>query len=65
MDLNLSHGSHYINTDNYPNFENDVQESIINVMSQYNIHKDDVVLYGGSKGEQVLFIIHYLEIIIL
>lgn len=50
MDLNLSHGSHYINTDNYPNFENDVQESIINVMSQYNIHKDDVVLYGGSKG---------------
>ncbi|MDG6136751.1 XcbB/CpsF family capsular polysaccharide biosynthesis protein [Lactococcus petauri] len=50
MDLNLSHGSHYINTDNYPNFEEDVQESIIKVMLQYGIHKDNVVFYGASGG---------------
>lgn len=50
MDVNLSHGSHYINTNNYPDFENNIQEAIVKVMTEYNIHKDDVVLYGASKG---------------
>lgn len=50
MDVNLSHGSHYLNTGNYSNFEKDVQGSIVKVMSQYDIHKDDVVLYGVSEG---------------
>lgn len=50
MDLNLSHGSHYINTDNYPDFEDQVQGVIQQVIENYDIKKDDVVLYGSSKG---------------
>ncbi|MEK4924368.1 XcbB/CpsF family capsular polysaccharide biosynthesis protein [Cytobacillus sp. FSL R5-0569] len=50
MDLNLSHGSHYINTYNYPNMEDDVQAAIEIVSSQYNIEKENILLYGVSKG---------------
>ena len=50
MDLNLSHGSHYINTDNYPHFEDDVQGAIRAVIERYDINKEDVVLYGANKG---------------
>lgn len=50
MDANLSHGSHYISTPNYPNFEAEVQGAIKQAMEEYAIDKDDVVLYGGSKG---------------
>lgn len=50
MDLNLSHGSHYINTNNYPHFEDDVQGAIKAVIERYNINEEDVVLYGANKG---------------
>lgn len=50
MDLNLSHGSHYINTDNYPHFEDDVQGAIKAVIERYDINKEDVILYGANKG---------------
>lgn len=50
MDLNLSHGSHYINTDNYPHFEDDVQGAIKDVIERYDINKEDIVLYGANKG---------------
>ncbi|WP_343068987.1 XcbB/CpsF family capsular polysaccharide biosynthesis protein [Listeria portnoyi] len=50
MDLNLAYGSHYINTFNYSNMESDVQEAIRIVRNTYHISKEDVVLYGGSKG---------------
>ncbi|EUJ33709.1 hypothetical protein MFLO_00655 [Listeria floridensis FSL S10-1187] len=50
MDLNLSHGSHYINSTTYPTMESDIQGAIQNVIANHEIHKDDVVLYGGSKG---------------
>ncbi len=50
MDLNLSHGSHYINTDNYPQFEDDVQGAIKAVIERYDISKEDIVLYGANKG---------------
>lgn len=50
MDANLSHGSHYINTPNYPTFEADVQGAIKEVIQRYTINKEDVVLYGTSKG---------------
>lgn len=49
-DLNLSHGSYFVNTPNYPSYENEVQELINNVRKQYNISRDNVILYGGSKG---------------
>lgn len=48
MDLNCSHGSHYINTVNNPNMEHDIVKAIQNVKDEYNIN--DVVLYGASKG---------------
>ncbi len=50
MDLNLSYGSHYINTFNYMEMESDVQNAIQFVMDVNHIIKEDVVLYGGSKG---------------
>lgn len=50
MDLNRNTGSYYMNTNNYPDFESDVQRIIHDVMTQYNVDQDNVVLYGGSKG---------------
>ncbi len=50
MDLNVSHGSHYISTTNYPEYEQGIQSTILKVMEELNIDKEHVVLYGGSKG---------------
>lgn len=50
IDLNLSHGSHYVKTINYPSMEDDIQRVIKKEMEERNISKSDVVLYGASKG---------------
>ncbi|MDW4213105.1 accessory Sec system protein Asp2 [Staphylococcus saprophyticus] len=50
MDLNVSHGSHYINTINYPEYEEDIQNAIKNVIKELNIKKENVVFYGVSRG---------------
>lgn len=50
MDLNVSHGSHYINTINYPNYEEDLQEAICKVIKDLDIKKENVVFYGVSRG---------------
>ncbi|QRO86325.1 XcbB/CpsF family capsular polysaccharide biosynthesis protein [Mammaliicoccus vitulinus] len=50
MDLNVSHGSHYINTVNYPDYEQEIQESIENVRNYLDIDKKNVVFYGVSRG---------------
>lgn len=50
MDLNLSHGSHYISTENYPEMENDIQNAIKKVAFDHLIDVEDIVLYGISKG---------------
>ncbi|MGW8028567.1 accessory Sec system protein Asp2 [Staphylococcus xylosus] len=50
MDLNVSHGSHYINTTNYPEYEEEIRESIENVINDLKIEKDDVTFYGVSRG---------------
>ncbi|WP_180810177.1 accessory Sec system protein Asp2 [Staphylococcus sp. 17KM0847] len=50
MDLNLSHGSHYINSVNNETFENDITNAIMRVKEELNIDKEDIVLYGASKG---------------
>ncbi|MEK4298279.1 accessory Sec system protein Asp2 [Oceanobacillus sp. FSL W8-0428] len=49
-DLNLSHGSHYQNTDNYPTMERDIIDSIKNVQNELDITDEKTVLYGVSKG---------------
>lgn len=50
MDFNLSTGSHYVNTVNYPTMEADVQQAISDVSLNQAIAKENIVLYGGSKG---------------
>ncbi|WP_239372217.1 XcbB/CpsF family capsular polysaccharide biosynthesis protein [Mammaliicoccus sciuri] len=50
MELNVSHGSHYISTTIYPEYEEGIQSTILKVMEEFNIYKEHVVLYGGSKG---------------
>lgn len=50
MDLNASHGSHYVKTTNYPEMEEDIQSAIQKVAKELNVSDDDIVLYGASKG---------------
>lgn len=50
MDLNVSHGSHYINTVNYPDYELDLKDAIKDVRDKLNIKKSNVVFYGVSRG---------------
>lgn len=50
MDFNLSHGSFYLNTVNYPDFETNIQKVIRSVISEKNIDDGNVVLLGSSKG---------------
>ncbi|MBU7218822.1 accessory Sec system protein Asp2 [Staphylococcus gallinarum] len=50
MDLNVSHGSHYINTINYQSYENEIQEAIEHVRKDLNIEKENAIFYGVSRG---------------
>ncbi|MEJ7218456.1 accessory Sec system protein Asp2 [Staphylococcus gallinarum] len=50
MDLNVSHGSHYINTKYYPEYENEIKGAIESVQNNLGIDSENIVLYGGSKG---------------
>ncbi|MEB8209448.1 XcbB/CpsF family capsular polysaccharide biosynthesis protein [Staphylococcus succinus] len=50
MDLNVSHGSFYVNTINNNTYEKDIQDAIKNVMKSLSIVKDNVVFYGFSRG---------------
>lgn len=50
MDTNLSHGSYFSNTENYPNFESDIQSLINETIQNLGIEKENVVFYGFSKG---------------
>ncbi|MCD8799435.1 XcbB/CpsF family capsular polysaccharide biosynthesis protein [Mammaliicoccus sciuri] len=50
MDLNVSHGSHYINTINYNTFEDEIQNAIIKVKNELNIDDENIIFYGVSKG---------------
>lgn len=50
MDLNCSHGSHYINSTNNHDLETDISNAIHRVKDELGIEEDDIVLYGASKG---------------
>lgn len=43
-------GSFYMNNNFSNNIETDIQRLLKSILVQYNIAKDDVVLYGASKG---------------
>lgn len=49
-DINLSHGSYFTNTANYPDYEAQIQSLIHETLQKCNIQPENVVLYGGSKG---------------
>lgn len=56
MDINLTYGSLYFNTENYPNMEIDVQTIIENVRNELEIAHDKVILYGvDSVGLSALY----------
>lgn len=54
-DINISHGSYFVSTDNYPEYEQEIQELIHGIRMRYRIAQEDVVLYGGSKGGLVRY----------
>ncbi|WP_444925270.1 XcbB/CpsF family capsular polysaccharide biosynthesis protein [Microbulbifer sp. TRSA002] len=43
-------GSFYLNNNFNNQVENDIQSLIAEVLDNYNVYKEDVVLYGASKG---------------
>ncbi|WP_010498636.1 XcbB/CpsF family capsular polysaccharide biosynthesis protein [Ligilactobacillus acidipiscis] len=49
-DINLMAGSFYTNTKNYPDYEKQVQDLIQAVAKKFNVGKNDIVLYGASRG---------------
>lgn len=49
-DLNLSRGSYWYPTSNYPEYEKDVREFIESLISEYSVPRENVVLYGFSRG---------------
>ena len=50
MDCNLTCGSYYLNTSNYPDFERDIQNIIRTVAYNFSVANNDIVLFGISKG---------------
>src|SRR5699024_12508775 len=50
MDLNVSHGSHYINTINYSEYEQHIQQTILHVKNSLEVDENNIVFYGVSKG---------------
>ena len=49
-DFNISHGSHYESTPNFPDYEEQVQGLLKKFRKDLNVSHDRVVLYGGSKA---------------
>jgi acetyltransferase-like isoleucine patch superfamily enzyme len=50
VDLNLSSGSFYLNTGNYAGFEDDIQNLITKFAKSHDVPKDNIALFGASKG---------------
>lgn len=49
-DINLIAGSFYSNTNNFPDYENQIQELISVISKKYEVKRDNVVIYGTSRG---------------
>lgn len=50
VDFNLSHGSFYLNTRNYLDFEERIQRLIRKIIRECGAKEEEVVLLGSSKG---------------
>lgn len=49
-DINLIAGSFYTNTRNYPDYEKQVQDLIKHIAQKYKIDRNNIVVYGASRG---------------
>ncbi|KSU08472.1 hypothetical protein Li1_0470 [Lactococcus lactis subsp. lactis] len=49
-DVNGVRGSFYVNSYNYSTYEDDLSEFLENMISTYNVDRDNVTLHGTSKG---------------
>ena len=49
-DINLIGGSYYFNTDNFPNYEQKLQNLIKKISADLGVMHENIVLYGGSRG---------------
>ena len=50
MDSNLLYGSHYVDTQNFTNYESIIQKLISKIKNELSVGRENVVLYGTSKG---------------
>lgn len=50
MDLNRTYGSAFGSTSNHPNMESEVTNLIKNIIREYNLDRNKVILYGSDKG---------------
>lgn len=49
-DINLISGSFYSNTDNFPDYQQQIGELIKFIANKYNISSNRIVMYGASRG---------------
>lgn len=49
-DTNLISGSYYTNTENYPDYESEIQELILDIRDRYSVKHENVLLWGESRG---------------
>lgn len=49
-DINLISGSFYSNTDNFPDYQQQIGELIKFIANKYNISSKRIVMYGASRG---------------
>lgn len=55
-DSNLISGSFFQNTENFPDYEEKIQELIKKIANDYEIPQQNVILYGDSRGGTGAFI---------
>ncbi|WP_165314563.1 accessory Sec system protein Asp2 [Weissella sagaensis] len=49
-DVNLTRGSYFMSSVNYPEYEKNIVEFINSKVKEYNVPKNNVVFYGFSRG---------------
>lgn len=49
-DINLISGSFYTNTDNFPDYQQQISELIKFIADKYNVSSNRIVMYGASRG---------------
>ena len=61
-DSNLINGSYYLNTPNFRDYEQNIQELIAKTAEEEGILRENILCAGSSAGVWVHFTMDYLEI---